>query len=265
MLYLYVRWVSSGVIVRRMLKPEIEELLVRYAEQYETAEFLNGDPSWFMHQVDGVENKEAMAFIASVLSYGSRTQFMPKIQLILECSGGEVDTWLRQGHYAQQFGTDDNSCFYRLYTHATMNGFLRAYQQLLTEHGTLGSYVSENATDGLSAVECICRWFREHGGCGVIPKDAQSACKRVCMFLRWMVRANSPVDLGLWSSFIDRRTLVIPMDTHVLSEAGRLGLINGRTATMSAALRLTHKLAEIFPEDPLKGDFALFGYGVRKE
>ena len=82
------------------------------------------------------------------------------------------------------------------------------------------------------------------------------------MFLRWMVRSDSPVDLGLWSKFIDRRTLIIPLDTHVLQQSVRLGLLNSKTATMSTAIRLTKTLAEIFPEDPLKGDFALFGYGV---
>ena len=52
------------------------------------------------------------------------------------------------------------------------------------------------------------------------------------------------------------------MDTHVLSEAAKLGLIGSRTTSMSAAVKLTKALADVFPEDPLKGDFALFGYGV---
>ena len=82
------------------------------------------------------------------------------------------------------------------------------------------------------------------------------------MFLRWMVRDSSPVDLGLWADFIDKRSLIVPLDTHVLTEASALGLIHSRNASMSSALRLTSTLATIFPDDPLKGDFALFGYGV---
>ena len=82
------------------------------------------------------------------------------------------------------------------------------------------------------------------------------------MFMRWMVRDGSPVDLGLWSDFIDKRTLIMPMDTHVLSEACKMGLLHSRNASMSAALKLTSVLADIFPDDPLKGDFALFGVGV---
>jgi uncharacterized protein (TIGR02757 family) len=82
------------------------------------------------------------------------------------------------------------------------------------------------------------------------------------MFLRWMVRDGSPVDLGLWSDRIDRRTLVMPLDTHVVRQAVRLGLLPSPCASMAAARRLSSALAQVFPEDPLRGDFALFGYGV---
>ncbi|MBP5195925.1 MAG: DUF2400 family protein, partial [Bacteroidaceae bacterium] len=70
---------------------------------------------------------------------------------------------------------------------------------------------------------------------------------------------------GLWAGFIDRRTLIMPMDTHVLQQSVRLGLLSSKTASMSTACRLTASLADIFPEDPLKGDFALFGYGVNQQ
>lgn len=82
------------------------------------------------------------------------------------------------------------------------------------------------------------------------------------MFLRWMVRKDSPVDLGLWNDIIDQRTLIMPLDTHVIQEANRLGLIKTKSTSMKVACELTEKLRKIFPEDPLKGDFALFGYGI---
>ena len=85
------------------------------------------------------------------------------------------------------------------------------------------------------------------------------------MFMRWMVRDSSPVDLGLWTRFIDKRTLIMPLDTHVVQQSQRLGLLRSRTASMSAARRLTQAMLEVFPADSLKGDFALFGYGVNKE
>ena len=85
------------------------------------------------------------------------------------------------------------------------------------------------------------------------------------MFLRWMVRDGSPVDLGLWSDIMDRRTLIMPLDTHVVQESLRMGLLKSRTASMGTARRLTDAMLEIFPDDPLKGDFALFGLGVAEE
>ena len=83
------------------------------------------------------------------------------------------------------------------------------------------------------------------------------------MLLRWMVRDCSPVDLGLWT-FIDKRTLIIPLDTHVMEEAKRLGLLATTQPSMRTAQKLTDELRKVFPDDPLKGDFALFGYGIQK-
>ena len=70
---------------------ETAELLRTYAERYETSDFIIGDPSWFMHQVESAEDRIALAFLASALSYGSRKQFFPKIQYMLDCSQGRVD------------------------------------------------------------------------------------------------------------------------------------------------------------------------------
>ena len=251
--------------MQSMTYQELRGRLIEYAERYETEEFMEGDPSRFMHQVEGDENKEMTAFVASALSYGSRKQFLPKIGLLVEWSGGEVSRWVADGSYREHFALDDCSCFYRLYDVRTMRLFLDACREMLLSHGSMGEWLrSLGVRDALSAVEAICRWFAEHGSVGVVPRDARSACKRVCMFLRWMVRDGSAVDLGLWGDFIDKRTLIVPLDTHVLTEARAMGLMKGRSATMGAARRLTAELARVFPEDPLKGDFALFGLGVSR-
>ena len=133
---------------------------------------------------------------------------------------------------------------------------------MLAQYGSMKEYIRLNAKTGIEAVAAICQFFAERGASKIIPKNTTSACKRVCMFLRWMVRGESVVDLGLWSDIIDRRTLIMPLDTHVVQEACRMGLLNSRTASMSTARRLTNAMLEIFPDDPLKGDFALFGLGV---
>jgi uncharacterized protein (TIGR02757 family) len=133
----------------------------------------------------------------------------------------------------------------------------------MDDYGSLGNFVKRNCSnDALEAVAKICQYFNDGGTSNVIPLSHRSACKRLCMFLRWMVRDNSPVDIGLWSRFIDKRTLVIPLDTHVLRQAGKLGLMKSSASSMAAAKLLTAKLSEVFPDDPVRGDFALFGLGV---
>ncbi|NPD93010.1 TIGR02757 family protein [Xylanibacter muris] len=261
-----------------------EEILRQYADKYETKEFINGDPSWFMHQVNGKENQETIAFIASCLSYGNRKQFMPKIQNILDYSEGNVYKWVKSGEFEIDIPDNRNKCYYRLYTYHTMNAFLHTLQNMLLQYGSIGEFVKNSISslnDGnpsksdnkdnimhgkcIDAVAAICQYFAANGIEGIIPKNTTSSCKRICMFLRWMVRSGSPVDLGLWKDIIDLRTLIIPMDTHVMQQAVKLGLLKNKTASMSAARQLSARMAEIFPEDPMKADFALFGYGINNK
>lgn len=242
---------------------ETRKELVRLAAEYETKGFLNGDPSSFMHQVQGKENQEVTAFVASCLSYGNRSQFLPKIRWIVNCAKGDVYGWVWSGLFTDVINAESDECFYRLYSFRQMNAFLCRLRQMLQEYGSMGQYVRKHSNgDAFSAVVAICRWFANSGTGHIVPKNTQSSCKRICLFLRWMVRSGSPVDLGIWADFISRRSLIMPLDTHVLQQSIRIGLLKSKTATMNTAKRLTNKLCEIFPDDPLKGDFALFGYGV---
>ena len=101
--------------------------------------------------------------------------------------------------------------------------------------------------------------------CRAVPQKSASANKRTNMFLRWMVRTNSPVDAGLWTWFLPA-DLLIPLDTHVLRQAKNFGLISERSAaTEKTARELTDALKRIWPDDPCRGDFALFGAGVSGE
>lgn len=255
------------------------------AEKYEKPEFINGDPSWFMHQIDGNENRELIAFIASALSYGSRKQFLPKIQTILDhimlCNTEETDgkgiaipsptaatEWLKKGRYKELFPNKRDS-FYRLYSYQTFRMFLDALASMVTEYGSMKNYLiatcnigCEERIEAIEAIDAITTWFNNHNSKGVIPKNSSSSCKRVCMFLRWMVRKDSPVDLGIWNDIIAQDSLIIPMDVHVVTEAIKMGLIKSKSTSMANARRLTDELRKVFPEDPTKGDFALFGLGV---
>ncbi len=255
---------------------ETEARLRMLAVKYETADFIVGDPSWFMHQVQGRQNQETMAFVASVLSYGSRKQFMPKIEYMLKASKGEMFRWVNEGLYSRDI-PDSERCFYRLYTFHTMNTMLGRLQRMLNDYGSIGDYVKAKVTTGTgtaegnakasgrSAIVAISDYFQNCGlQGGVIPR-ADSACKRIVMFLRWMVRDSSPVDLGLWSDFIDKRTIFIPLDTHVMQQARQLGISDSRTQSWNAVIKITEAMKTVFPDDPAKGDFALFGYDIDEQ
>lgn len=241
-------------------KENLGKMLEIASRQYETSDFLTEDPSLFMHKVKGQSNQELMAFIASVFSYGSRQQFFPKVQFLLDASEGQLDTWLQSGAFRTDI-PDEGRCFYRLNQWHHVRQLLEGLHVLLNSHTTLGNYVQQRATTGPQAIETITNYFSHWDVGHLVPKNTTSSCKRICMFLRWMVRDGSPVDLGLWT-FIDKRTLLIPLDTHVLAQAMHLGLVSSRTSSMSVVRRLTNVLSLFFPEDPLRADFALFGMGI---
>ena len=142
----------------------------------------------------------------------------------------------------------------------TLKGFLET-------HGSMGAYFRQCHEHGdcdkqpgrLAALIAEC--FPEE--CKpLISNGKNSANKRLNLFLRWMVRRNSPVDLGLWNWYPTDQ-LLMPLDTHVVAVAKEFGLVEeNATPNLKLTIQLTDIMSEIFPRDPLKGDFALFGYGV---
>src|SRR5690606_23114431 len=87
----------------------------------------------------------------------------------------------------------------------------------------------------------------------IATPERKSACKRLNMFLRWMVRQNSPVDFGIWKG-IKPEALICPLDTHVSDVARKLGLLERKQNDWKAALQLTQNLRLMDPEDPSKYD-----------
>ena len=157
-----------------------------------------------------------------------------------------------------------------MYSFKALRIFFDVLFAILKESGTLGNhfkklYLSNGGKDGLHLCNIIASCFPKE--CTLIPYTKTSACKKLNMFLRWMVRDSSPVDLGLWNWF-SKKDLLIPMDTHVLQTAAGFNLIEKTSsgkipgATIKMARALTQKMKEVFPEDPCRADFALFGLGV---
>ena len=271
---------------------ELKNRLQQLADKYEVALFTEEDPSQFLRWYQpeagrgAVVDVEAAAFIAAMLAFGNRKQFIPKVRSVLETSDrslGSVSEWLKSGKYKKDFPRGAAK-FYRFYSYDDMQVFFGEIADILKEAGSLGEYFRLKMDDwglrggaprrrgsgrprsglergeGLPLLhEIVSDSFPKSA---IVPKGRSSANKRVHMFLRWMVRRGSPVDLGLWK-WADPASLLIPLDVHVMQEAAKLGLIpEGAAASRKTAELLTAALKEAFPGDPCRGDFALFGLGV---
>ncbi len=258
----------------------LKERLIFLADKYETSRFTKNDPSRVLRRYSSREDTEAAAFIAALLAFGRREQFLQKTDAILDEADrrGGPASWLCGGEYAAMFGQESEAAksgkkFYRFYSCADMISLFDALRGMFIKAGSLGEFFREAFNSAkadaeragkpvphLSVVVSAC-----FPSCPLVPCGKDTANKRVNMFLRWMVRRNSPVDLGIWEWY-SPADLIIPLDTHVLQEAMCLGLIPaGSRGTLKTALLLTRLFKEIWPQDPCRGDFALFGLGVDGE
>ena len=246
----------------------MKKLLTSLADKYEVASFCNDDPSQFLHWYKkGTVNIELASFIAAMLAFGSRSQFIPKIRQILQTadnSCGDISTWLKNGTYKKDFPTGAKK-FYRFYSYDDMQIFFDELTAILTSSKSLGQFFKtrwkqeSTKQPAPHLADIISQSFPKSR---IVPKGKNSANKRLHMFLRWMVRQNSPVDLGLWPWY-PQADLLIPLDVHVMQEAQKLGLVEpNKTASRKTALELTKLMNEFFPEDPARADFALFGLGI---
>lgn len=255
--------------------------LLALADKYEVISFTEEDPSQFLRWYTSaqVPDIEAASFIAAMLAFGSRKQFIPKIRHILQTadnSSGSITLWLKSAAYKKDFPTGQQK-FYRFYSYDDFHVFFGELADILNKANSLGEFlrlkfeqkmkdaVSSNQDSPLpsSSRDIIMNIFAQaFPKSAIVPKGKNSANKRIHMFLRWMVRRNSPVDLGLWTWF-NPADLLIPLDVHVMQEAVNLGFLpENSTASRKTAILLTEKLARIFPGDPCRADFALFGLGV---
>lgn len=281
------------------ISDELKVKLRSLADQYEVASFCDEDPSQFLRWYMPAEGRgtvadvEAASFIAAMLAFGSRKQFIPKVREILETSDrslGSISEWLKAGAYSKDFPHGETK-FYRFYSYDDMQTFFGELADILKQAGSLGDFFHKKYIES-PVVECGEAAYRNHRlsrkrgfdtasneaysttrdlsslisssfpKSAIVPKGRTSANKRIHMFLRWMVRRGSPVDLGLWE-WAAPASLIIPLDVHVMQEAVKLGLIpEGAAASRKTAENLTAALAEVFPGDPCRGDFALFGLGV---
>ncbi len=257
------------------MEKNLKNRLIFLANKYENAEFLKKDPSQFMHRFSSPLEQETVAFIAANLSFGRRDQIINHVEMILtDCKNQNLlpSEWILQEKY-KNFFLPREKFFYRMYSNKSMILFFDGINFMLKKSGSIQNHIKPQLqkqnlilNKDIFASHVIAQNFCPE--CNLIPHTKGSACKKLNMFLRWMVRKNSPIDLGLWSSWFSAKNLLMPLDTHVMQQSVKLGLIPLRSGTkfpsanLKTAIALTQKLKEVFPEDPVRSDFALFAYGV---
>ncbi len=243
-------------------KTELDKLV----DKYENKDFIKDDPIQFIHRYKNKKDAELAGFIASLLAYGSRKQFIKKLDnLFINIAQNEPVNFIENfqpeiiGDFNYRFGKPNDfiSIFKILKElYSTSNGL-----EELFNYGKNQGKIFETVVDYFyaRADENV-----GHGFYHMIPNPHNGgAMKRMCMYLRWMVR-KGPVDLGIWD-FIKSSELYIPLDVHVGRVSRQMGLLTRNANDFKAVVELTNKLKEFCPEDPVKYDFAMFAYGVNEK
>ena len=240
-------------------------------ETYENEDFIKDDPIQFIHRFKSREDTEIAAFIASMFAYGKREAFINKLNILFE-KMNEKPLEFVLAYTPDNHSLDDFD--YRFSVGVDIAQIVLILKELYSSGQTLETlfkhgYKQTHEIKGM--LQCVIDYFYSRvelpvtkGFYHLLPNpEKNSACKRLNMFLRWMVR-DGGVDLGLWK-FINKSELIIPLDVHVAKVSRSLGLLKRKQNDYQAAIELTQKLREFCPEDPVKYDFAMFGYGVNNK
>lgn len=245
------------------MEKELKTLLRKLAAEYETKDFINDDPVRFVHAYADKQDMEIVGFIASWLAYGNRKVIVSTIQALINemnyLSSGSPFVFIVERRWEQMEHLKD-AVLYRFYKWGDFYDLCERLYDIYQNYTTMEQAVCKQY-DEIKNPDWVQSVLNLFPGVKGVPKDTKSACKRVCMFMRWMVRWGSDVDLGIWS-FIPTSKLIVPLDTDVARMARQLGLITVKGNNMRAAYQLTQQCRLAFPNDPAKADFALFGYGI---
>lgn len=248
----------------------LKDFLDSKVEQFNRPGFIELDPISIPHRYKKKQDIEIAGLIAAMLAWGQRKTIINKGKELLEMMENSPHEFLL--HHKENdlkpfikfkhrtFNTTDT-----LYFIDALRNIYRKHQSL--EEAFLVSPTDDNVEKGLIhfhhlffSLEHAPARTRKH----ISTPERKSACKRLNMYLRWMVRQdNKGVDFGLWKK-ISSGQLVCPLDLHVERVARKLKLLSGSQANWQTAIELTNNLKLLDPLDPVKYDFALFGLGIEE-
>lgn len=241
-----------------------KEELDKLVEKYENPDFIKNDPIQFIHKYKNKKDIEIAGFIASLVAYGSRVQFIKKLSYLFNTiAQNEPLNFIQNfepvmiGDFNYRFGKpNDFVCIFNILKELYKDDSLEE----LFKYGYLNNKIFETVVDYFyaRADKNVGQGFYH-----MIPNPKNGgAMKRMCMYLRWMVRKSS-VDVGVWD-FMPKSDLYIPLDIHVARISRQMGLLKRKANDFKSVIELTEKLKEFDPKDPVKYDFAIFSYGINQ-
>jgi uncharacterized protein (TIGR02757 family) len=251
-----------------MKEPGLKVLLDEKFTEYNCPGFIPNDPVSVPHMFTKSQDIEITAFWTAILAWGKRKTIIKKATELFGMMDfaphefilghKEKDLIPFTGFRHRTFNGDD-----ALYFIHFLNRYYKKHHSLETAFITKdGAY---NAYSGISGFYRVFFDSEHHPArtCKhIATPEKNSACKRINMFLRWMVRDdNHGVDFGMWKKILPSQ-LVCPCDVHVNRVARKLGLISRPQSDWIAATELTDRLRQLDPADPVKYDYALFGLGL---
>lgn len=251
-----------------MIERDIVELLDREATRINRPEFIGNDPVQFPRRFSRREDIETVAFLSAIIAWGRRTMICRDAERMLTLMDHEPYAYVMEQGYED---LDPRMNLHRTFFAEHFQWFLRGLRRIFSDYGSLDSFSAAVGAGKCEApawklVEEMERVMRdENQGLDCpqcLPVNLRNtALKRVNMALRWLVRDDGIVDMGIWES-IPKSKLYIPLDVHAGNTARSLGLLDRKANDRKSVELLTSELAAIRPEDPVFYDYALFGIGV---
>lgn len=252
--------------------PALKAFLDSQYQHFNNRDFIKDDPIFVPHQFSRLQDIEISAFWVAMLAWGQRPTIIRKgLQLVALMDHAPFE-------FVRGYQEADLKPFLK-FKHRTFNDtdtlyFLDFFKRFYARHKSLEEafiplnhkfYDMEQSLIGFQQRFFDCDHAPQRTRKHVATPARRSACKRINMFLRWMVRDDDRgVDFGLWKR-LKPEALICPCDLHVDRVARELGLITRKQTDWKAAVELTANLRKLDPLDPVKYDFALFGLGVMEK
>ena len=247
---------------------ELKEHLDHLTLKYNTPDFINDDPVQFPRRYSERQDIEIVAFLIATIAWGKRSMILNSSNRLLNIMGKSPYDFVMSDGWKN---LDPDKCVHRTFFNRDLFYYCNGLKGIYNEYNSLEDIFTLNGNcDVWQGIQNFRDKIQEvNNGVSSIhisnpycenPKKG-SACKRLHLALRWLVRNDGIVDIGIWKK-LKASDLMIPLDVHVGRISRELGLVNRKSNDRTTVEELTAQLKKFDSNDPIKYDFALFGYGV---